>query len=232
MSQESSPLSQETCIESFEELQNFVGNLPKAKTDVGEMVGGIRSYFEALSEQGVADLQSSVFWLRIWSGALNWGGGGYVGLGYPSGDFMVRPYWLLGKNHFDSKNQQFLVAPASFPVHRGDIDTGNYVNYDTWSPVHRFLNSNYSGIYLYNPGISKQESLATLSTKRLNVGTSNTEQLPIRVDHKDKRATVITAYARLAMRHFSKVEHMSDEQLASFQPADYAGKLARLTDLI
>src|SRR4051794_26164647 len=107
MAHETRPGAYEQGHPNLQELADFMQTLPIAMQENEESTWGIRSYFEVDTPTEAAAIQSSVVWLRLWSGSINLGGAGMVGTPpYPGRDFMVRPYWLLGMNNVDAENKQ------------------------------------------------------------------------------------------------------------------------------
>lgn len=191
-------------------ILDFVGTLPQGQTEVKH---GVRTSFKADSPQEARAIQSSVIWLRTWSGAFDWGGGGFAGLGYPTIDFAIRPYWVLGQSYMNRTDKQFVLAPASIAAHRGDVDRGNYVNFDSWSPVHRQLNKTQSGLIVFKPSRKDQDVLSTLDSKFFDIPLQEDERYPSAIDHKSPGADVISMYARVAMAKMQSVDGIPDYQL-------------------
>jgi hypothetical protein len=208
-------------------LLDFVQQLPEADSVTKH---GVRSSFTVSSPEVARAIQSSVIWVRTWSEAFDWSGAGYFGMGYPTIDFAVRPYWVLGGSYRTRKDKQFVLAPASRPIHRGDVDRGNYVDLDSWSPVHGNLNRTESGLLIFSPKRSEQDRISTLSSKYFDVPLQEDERYPAAIDHRSLGADTISMYARVANQRIQKIDGITDHQLAANSVFDKLYRLATLFD--
>ncbi|MGC1176900.1 MAG: hypothetical protein WA843_02420 [Candidatus Saccharimonadales bacterium] len=208
-------------------LLNFTRRLPEAETT--KTWHGIRSSFTATTPEAEQAIQSAVVWLRTWSGSVEssgTGGGAMAPIAMPGIDFVVRPYWMLGKKAQNHKDIQFLLAPASYPRHRSE-ETPPYVN----SPVRRFLERTAtSHLVVMRLGktagtrlddlYSRSDALSPLFRDSVESATD--------IDHKSKNTEVVTMHARRALRHVRPAEGVTDQQLAAYGVVRRLEVLARV----